>query len=327
MTLDTARTRWIALYVLCLGDLMIVVDMSIVNVALPSIQNDLGFTETSLAWVVNAYLLTFGGFLLLGGRLGDLFGQRRLFLGGIAFFTAASIVVRRLDEPGDAGRRARGAGARRRGRLRGRPLADHGPLQRARPSARRRSASSGSAWPAAAASACCSAASSPTSSSWHWIFLVNVPIGIAVYVLTLRLLPGDARAAGRAASTSRAPSRSPRALMLAVYAIVNGNGNGWLSAQTLGLLGAAAALFAAFVVIESRVAAPLMPFAILKLRNIWASNVVGVLWAAGDVRRLLHLRALSPARARLQPAAGRARVPAGERDHGRLLARDLARSS
>src|SRR5258705_6149417 len=92
MTAAENRARWIALYVLCLGDLMIVVDMSIVNVALPSIRDDLGFSETSLAWVVNAYLLTFGGFLLLGGRLGDLFGQRRLFLLGISLFTAASIL-------------------------------------------------------------------------------------------------------------------------------------------------------------------------------------------------------------------------------------------
>src|SRR5436305_11435897 len=88
----TNRTRWLALYVLCLGDLMIVLDTTIVNVALPSIRADLDFSQTSLAWVVNAYLLTFGGFLLLGGRLGDLFGHRRLFLGGIASFTAASLV-------------------------------------------------------------------------------------------------------------------------------------------------------------------------------------------------------------------------------------------
>src|ERR671925_1819352 len=90
MTMDN-RTRWLALYVLCLGDLMIVLDGTIVNVALPSIRDDLGFSETSLAWVVNGYLLTFGGFLLLGGRLGDLFGHRRLFLGGIALFTGASL--------------------------------------------------------------------------------------------------------------------------------------------------------------------------------------------------------------------------------------------
>src|SRR5213083_3508604 len=90
MTMDN-RTRWLALIVLCLGDLMIVLDTTIVNVALPSIREDLGFSETSLAWVVNAYLLTFGGFLLLGGRLGDLFGQRRLFLSGITLFTLASL--------------------------------------------------------------------------------------------------------------------------------------------------------------------------------------------------------------------------------------------
>ena len=91
MTITDRRTRWLALIVLCLGDLMIVLDTTIVNVALPSIRTDLGFSETSLAWVVNAYLLTFGGFLLLGGRLGDLFGHRRLFLGGIGLFTTASL--------------------------------------------------------------------------------------------------------------------------------------------------------------------------------------------------------------------------------------------
>src|SRR6059036_1072514 len=91
MTIADTRTRWLALYVLCLGSLMIVLDVTIVNVALPSIQKDLGFSETSLAWVVNAYLLTFGGFLLLGGRLGDLYGHRRLFVAGIALFTGASL--------------------------------------------------------------------------------------------------------------------------------------------------------------------------------------------------------------------------------------------
>src|SRR5205814_2153228 len=91
MTITDARRRWLALIVLCLGDLMIVLDTTIVNVALPSIRADLGFSQTSLAWVVNAYLLTFGGFLLLGGRLGDLFGQRRLFLAGIGLFTLASL--------------------------------------------------------------------------------------------------------------------------------------------------------------------------------------------------------------------------------------------
>src|SRR5216117_3996100 len=91
MTIDDSRTRWLALYTLCLASLMIVLDVTVVNVALPSIRQDLGFSETSLAWVVNAYLLTYGGFLLLGGRLGDLYGHRRLFLAGIALFTLASL--------------------------------------------------------------------------------------------------------------------------------------------------------------------------------------------------------------------------------------------
>ena len=131
MTLDT-RTRWLALLVLCLGDLMIVLDTTIVNVALPSISEDLGFSETSLAWVVNAYLLTFGGFLLLGGRLGDLYGHRRMFLIGITRLHAGVDRVRPRHDSGDAGRRTGGAGARWRGRLGRRAVVDHEPLHRAR---------------------------------------------------------------------------------------------------------------------------------------------------------------------------------------------------
>ena len=158
MTGRATRQRWLALYVLCAGVLMIVLDTTIVNVALPSIREDLRFTETSLVWVVNAYMLTFGGFLLLGGRLGDLYGHRRLFLLGITLFTLASLALRRRGLAADADRRARRAGPRRRGRLRGRAVADHGPLHRGRRARegdghlrlrlRRR----------AAASACCSAA-------------------------------------------------------------------------------------------------------------------------------------------------------------------------
>ena len=130
MALDN-RTRWFALIVLCLGSLMIVLDTTIVNVALPSIRTDLGFSQTSLAWVVNAYLLTFGGFLLLGGRLGDLFGHRRMFLAGITLFTLASLGVRPRELAGAPRRRARGPGARRRGRLRRRAVADDDAVHRA----------------------------------------------------------------------------------------------------------------------------------------------------------------------------------------------------
>ena len=126
----TNRSRWIALYVLCLGDIMIVLDGTIVNVALPSIRDDLGFSQTSLAWVVNAYLLTFGGFLLLGGRLGDLFGHRRLFLIGIALFTAASLGCGLANSQGLLIAGARRAGRRRGDRLRGRAVAADAPLHR-----------------------------------------------------------------------------------------------------------------------------------------------------------------------------------------------------
>ena len=132
MTGSATRQRWLALYVLCAGVLMIVLDTTIVNVALPSIREDLRFTETSLVWVVNAYMLTFGGFLLLGGRLGDLFGHRRLFLLGITLFTLASLACGAGGLAADADRRARRAGHRRCDRLRRRAVADHGPVHRAR---------------------------------------------------------------------------------------------------------------------------------------------------------------------------------------------------
>ena len=130
MTLES-RTRWLALIVLCLGTLMIVLDTTIVNVALPSIRADLGFSQTSLAWVVNAYLLTFGGFLLLGGRLGDLYGHRRLFLSGIALFTLASLGCGLADVAGVPRAAPRGAGRRRRGRLGRLAVADDEALHRA----------------------------------------------------------------------------------------------------------------------------------------------------------------------------------------------------
>src|SRR6478672_3397562 len=272
MTISDTRTRWLALIVLCLGDLMIVLDTTIVNVALPSIRDDLGFTETSLAWVVNAYLVTFGGVLLLGGRLGDLFGQRKLFLTGIAVFTAASVACGVSTTQGMliGARAVQGVGG-------------------AIVSAVALSLIMGlftevaDRTKALGVFGFCMAGGGSVgvllggvltdALSWHWIFLVNVPIGIAVYILTRRLIPATpGQGTGRIDIAGAVTVTG--ALMLAVYAIVNGNGNGWLSAQTLGLLGAAAALFVAFVVIESRVAEPLVPFAVVKIRNVWASNVV-----------------------------------------------------
>ena len=159
--MNDKQARWLALYVLCLGDLMIVLDTNIVNVALPSIQADLGFSHTALAWVVNAYMLTFGGFLLLSGRLGDLFGNKRVFLVGVVSFTAASIACGLAPNAAPPRRRPRRPGAGRRSGVRGCARPDHGAVHRARPSAPRRWASSGSWCQVAARWACSPAASSP----------------------------------------------------------------------------------------------------------------------------------------------------------------------
>jgi EmrB/QacA subfamily drug resistance transporter len=278
MTLDT-RHRWVALVLLCMGSLMIVLDTTIVNVALPSIRQDLGFSQTSLAWVVNAYMLTFGGFLLLGGRLGDHFGHRRLFLGGIALFTTASLTCGVADSQGIliAARAVQGFG--------------------------------GAVVSAVALSLIVSLFVEPGERAkamgvfgfvaagggtigvllggvltdlldWHWIFLVNVPIGIAVAALSLRILPADQKQNAKERLDVAGAVIITTALILATYAIVNGNTAGWLSGQTLGLLAGSAVLISAFLVVESRVTSPLMPLALFKLRNLATANVVGVLWAA-----------------------------------------------
>src|SRR5580765_238570 len=279
MTISDTRTRWLALIVLCLGDLMIVLDTTIVNVALPSIRDDLGFTETSLAWVVNAYLLTFGGFLLLGGRLGDLFGQRRMFLAGIALFTAASVVCGLSTSQGMlvAARAVQGVG----GAVVS-AVALSLIMTLFTEAAERTKAMGvfGFVMAGGGSIGVLLGGVLTDTLSWHWIFLVNVPIGALVYVLTLRLLPPSPAAETRGRLDVWGAVTVTAALMLAVYAIVNGNKNGWLSAETLGLLAAAAVLVAGFFVIENRVREPLMPLAVLRLRNVWASNLVGILWAA-----------------------------------------------
>ncbi len=275
----SARQRWSALILLCLGELMIVLDTTIVNVALPSIRTDLAFSESALVWVVNAYMLTYGGCLLLGGRLGDLYGQRRLFVAGVALFTLASlacglaqtqtllVVARAVQGVGGAvvsavalslilalfsepGERARAmgvfgfvcAGGGSIGVLLGGVL---------------------TSW-----------------LSWHWVFLVNVPVGLAIAAACMRVLPAHpGKADGQPLDIAGAVTVTT-ALMLAVYALVDGNHAGWGSAQTLGLMAASGALLALFLWLQARVPAPLLPLALLRLRNLAISNVVGVLWAA-----------------------------------------------
>lgn len=275
-----SRQRWVALVLLCLGELMIVLDSTVVNVALPSIRDDLAFSETSLVWVVNAYMLTYGGFLLLGGRLGDLYGQRRMFLAGLALFTVASlacgvagsqpmlIVARAIQGLGGAvvsavalslimnlfteeGERARAMG------VYGFVCAGGGSL------------------------GVLLGGFLTHALDWHWVFLVNLPIGLAVYIACARLLPAGEPVAGAPARLDLGGAFTiTTSLLIAVYAIVEGNQAGWTSARTLGLLGVAAALFAAFLVIERRVAAPLVPLGLFRLRNVATANIAGVLWAA-----------------------------------------------
>ncbi|WYX31010.1 MFS transporter [Achromobacter denitrificans] len=273
------KQRWWALLVLCLGVLMIVLDTTIVNVALPSIRQDLHFTETSLVWVVNAYMLTFGGFLLLGGRLGDLFGHRRMFLAGLTLFTIASLAC------GLAQSQALLIGARAAQGLGGAVVSavslslimnlftETGERARAMGVYGFVCAGGGSIGVLLGGLL-------TSALSWHWIFLVNLPIGLLVYALCLRLIPPAAPAAGDTPLDVAGALSVTASLMLAVYAVVNGNEAGWTSVQSLVLLGTAAALMALFLAIEARVAAPLMPLSLFRLRNVATANVVGVLWAA-----------------------------------------------
>jgi EmrB/QacA subfamily drug resistance transporter len=274
-----ARTRWLALYVLCLGDLMIVLDGTIVNVALPTIRDDLGFSQTSLAWVVNAYLLTFGGFLLLGGRLGDLFGQRKLFLIGIGLFTAASLGcgLSTSQEALVTMRAVQGLG----GALVS-AVAFSLVITLFTETAERAKAMGifGFVLSGGGVAGVLAGGILTDLLSWHWIFLVNIPVGALVFFLSLRLLPPVPGTAGGRLDIAGAVTVTA-ALMLAVYAIVNGNDTGWLTAQTLGLLGAAVLLIAVFLLIESRIASPLVPLGIFRNRNLSTANVVGMVLAAG----------------------------------------------
>ena len=279
MTNLDSRTRWLALFVLCLGDLMIVLDVTIVGVALPSIREDLGFTESSLAWIVNGYMLTFGGFLLLGGRLGDLFGQRRLFLAGLGLFTAASLAC------GLATSQAALIAARAVQGLGGAIVAAVAlalimtlftePGERAK-------AMGVIGFVAAGGGSIGVLAGGVLTDvlNWHWIFLVNVPVGIAVMVLSLLVIPGGRGQAQETKLDIGGPVTVTGSLMLAVYAIVNGNEGGWTTARTLGLLAAAALLFGVFLWIEARATSPLVPLGLFRLRNLSTANVVGILWSA-----------------------------------------------
>ncbi|HEX5403208.1 MAG TPA: MFS transporter [Pseudonocardiaceae bacterium] len=273
------RRCWLALATLCLGTLMIVLDTTIVNVALPSIGSDLHLAETSLAWVVNAYLLTYGGFLLLSGRLGDLFGHRRLFAVGIAVFGLSSLLC------GLAGDQLMLIGARALQGLGGAVVSavSLSLIMTLFPTARERAKAMGVYGFVAAGGGSVGVLLGGVLTDlldWHAIFLVNVPIGALVLALSFRLLPTSATTSTTRRLDTAGAVVITAALVAAVYAVVNGNTAGWTSVQTLGLLIGAVVLLVVFVAIERSVVAPLIPLGLLRLRNLVVANVVGMLWSA-----------------------------------------------
>jgi EmrB/QacA subfamily drug resistance transporter len=277
--MQNTNARWLALMVLCMGTLMIVLDTTIVNVALPSIKASLGFNDTSLAWVVNAYALTFAGFLLLGGRLGDLYGQRRLFLFGITVFTLSSLAcgIAHTQMMLLAARAVQGIGG---------AIASAIALSLVMnmfPEPTERAKAMGVFGFVAAGGGSVGAFLGGVLTGtldWHWIFLVNLPIGVAVSVLSLYLLSGEKVQSKHAQLDIWGALTVTSSLMLAVYAIVNGNVVGWASMPTVGTLLVSIVLMVSFLVIESKVAAPLIPLSLFQLRSVAVTNSAGVLWSA-----------------------------------------------
>jgi EmrB/QacA subfamily drug resistance transporter len=274
------RRRWTALIVLCAGMLMIVLDATIVNVALPSIQDDLGFSQSSLAWVVNAYLITFGGLLLLAGRLGDLLGRRRVFMVGLAVFTAASLLCGVAQSQGVliASRFAQGVG----GALTSAVIL--GMIVTMFPAPRDQAKAIGvySFVASAGGSIGLLAGGVLTQAiNWHWIFFVNLPIGIATALLARRLIDDDEGLGfGRGADILGAVLVTG-ALMVGVYTIVEASNYGWGAAHTLGFGGLSLALLAGFLVRESTTANPLIPLRIFRSRNVSGANLIQSLMVAG----------------------------------------------
>ena len=265
--------RWLVLVLVCLAQFMVVLDATITNVALPSIQTDLGFSATDLQWVINGYTLLFGGFLLLGGRAGDLVGRKRIFLAGVILFSAASLLCGLSTSSGMliAARALQGLGA---------ALVSPAALSIitttfAEGPDRTKALGVWSAIAAGGAAFGLLLGGVLTETlSWEWIFFVNVPVGIAAALLSLRFVP-ESRAPVRPDSFDVAGAISVTAgLIVLVYAIVKAETFGWGSARTLGLLAAAVALLAAFVVVEKRSDSPLIRLGIFRIRSLTVANTV-----------------------------------------------------
>jgi EmrB/QacA subfamily drug resistance transporter len=275
------RSRWVALYVLCVGMLMIVLDVTVVNVALPSIQDDLGFSTSSLAWVVNAYLIAFGGLLLLAGRFGDLLGRSRIFLLGVGLFTVASLLC------GLAWTQTLLVGARFVQGIGGAMTSAVilGMIVTMFPEPREQAKAIGVyAFVASAGGSVGLLAGGVLTQSinWHWIFFVNVPIGIATMVLARRLLDKDQGIGFAQGADIPGAALITAALMLGVYTIVKPAADyGWGAGRTLGLGVLSLVLLAAFVAREAIARHPLIPLRIFRSRNVTGANLIQVLSVAG----------------------------------------------
>jgi EmrB/QacA subfamily drug resistance transporter len=276
----TERSRWLALYVLCAGALMIVLDATIVNVALPSIQEDLEFSQTNLAWVVNAYLIPFGGLMLLSGRLGDLIGQRRIFLIGLGVFTVASLLcaVAQNQEMLIAARFIQGAG----GALTAAVIL--GMIVTMFPEPKEQAKAIGVYGFVASAGGSIGLLAGGVLTdliSWHWIFFINLPVGIATAFFAMRLVPDiDGIGFSKGADIPGATLLTG-GVMLGVYAILGVSEDGWISGRVLGLGAIAAAAVAVFVFRQSRIKHALMPLRLFRARNIVGANVVMAFLVAG----------------------------------------------
>jgi EmrB/QacA subfamily drug resistance transporter len=277
---DNERSRWTALVVLCIGMLMIILDATIVNVALPSIQDDLGFSQSSLAWVVNAYLIAFGGLLLLAGRLGDLIGRRRIFMIGLAVFTVASLLcgVAQSQELLVGARFVQGVG----GAMTSAVILGMIVTMFPKPAEQAKAIGVYSFVASAGASIGLLAGGVLTEAiNWHWIFFVNLPIGIGTALLAARLIDRDEGIGLSQGADVPGAVLVTASLMLAVYTIVEAAEQGWGSAQTLGLGAVAVALMAGFVAREATARTPLIPLRIFRSRNVSGANLVQVLMVGG----------------------------------------------
>jgi len=273
------RRRWIALALLAMAQFVVVLDASIVNVALPTIGESLSFSADNLSWVVNAYVLTFGGFLLLGGRLADLLGRRRVFMGGLILFALASLAGGFADSDGVliAARAVQGLGAALLS-----PAALSIVTTTFRDGAERNKALGvwGAVAGAGGAAGVLLGGVLTEYLGWEWVLWVNVPIGIAAAALAPSLI-AESRSDSETRAFDLAGAVSVTAgLSLLVYGLVEAPDAGWGSGQTIGLLAGALALLGIFIAVELRSAAPLVPFRIFRLRTLTGANVVGILTGA-----------------------------------------------